>query len=256
MLIHPNPGSLVWPAAMIVWGPGFRTAGHSHHSFQLVMVMHGTLLARGGSKDAWMKCGAVLVRPEVAHEIDARESTVLIVFVDPESELGTALGERIGGDISRISDGQVACWRAALGRTPSEARVERWVRTELLYGRRPVKIHPRVNRVLKYLRKKLGISDDFSLKKLADISGLSQSHFMHIFTESVGVPLRPYILWLRLQRAACDLVDGATVTSAAHSAGFSDGAHLTRTFRRMLGLTPTDLALRKRRSHGVSLGSG
>jgi len=78
---------------------------------------------------------------------------------------------------------------------------------------------------------------------------------MHIFTESVGVPLRPYILWLRLQRAACDLMEGYSVTSAAHSAGFSDGAHLTRTFRRMLGMTPTDLALRKRMSRGVSLES-
>ena len=130
-------------------------------------------------------------------------------------------------------------------------RVERWVRTELLHGRRPVKIDLRVNRVLKYVREKLGISDDFSLKTLAGISGLSQSHFMHIFTESVGVPLRPYILWLRLQRAACDLIDGSSVTSAAHSAGFSDGAHLTRTFRRMLGMTPTDLALRKRGATAV-----
>jgi len=255
MLIRPNRGAFAWPAAMIVVGPGFTTAGHSHHCFQLVMVMHGTLLVRGGSRDAWMKCGAVLVRPDVAHEIDARDSTVLIAFVDSESELGSALRERFDGDISCISDGQVARWRAALGRTPTEARVERWVSRQLLHRRRPVKIHPRVNRVLKYLREKLGISDDFSLKTLAGISGLSQSHFMHIFTESVGVPLRPYILWLRLQRAACDLKDGYSVTSAAHSAGFSDGAHLTRTFRRMLGMTPTDLALRKRMSRGVSLGS-
>jgi len=255
MLVHTNPGVLVWPAAMIVWGPGFRTTGHSHHCVQLIMTMRGTLLVRGGSKDAWMKCGAVLVRPDATHEVDARDSRVLIAFVDLESPLGTAFRERIDGDISCISDGQVARWRAALGRTPTEARVERWVSRQLLHRRRPVKIHPRVNRVLKYLREKLGISDDFSLKTLAGISGLSQSHFMHIFTESVGVPLRPYILWLRLQRAACDLKDGYSVTSAAHSAGFSDGAHLTRTFRRMLGMTPTDLALRKRMSRGVSLGS-
>jgi len=31
MLIHPNPGSLVWPAAMFVCGPGFTSAHHSHH---------------------------------------------------------------------------------------------------------------------------------------------------------------------------------------------------------------------------------
>jgi AraC-like DNA-binding protein len=85
-----------------------------------------------------------------------------------------------------------------------------------------------------------------SLKSLAAISGLSPSRFMHVFTESVGVPLRPYILDPRLQRACAELLAGATVTSAACSAGFSDAAHLTRTFRRMVGITPTNFLLRKR----------
>jgi AraC-like DNA-binding protein len=253
MLIHPNPGALVWPAAMIVWGPGFTTSGHRHHCVQLVMAMHGSLLIRGGSKDQWMRCGAALVRPDAAHEVDARDTTVLIGFVDSESELGAALSERLEGHISCISETQVARWRAALGRTPTEARVERWVRTQLLHRRRPVRIHPGVSLVLKHLREKLGISHDVSLRTLAGISGLSQSRFMHVFTEAMGVPLRPYVLWLRLQRACCDLMAGATVTAAAHSAGFSDAAHLTRTFRRMLGMTPTDLALRKRMSRGVTL---
>jgi AraC-like DNA-binding protein len=255
MLIRPAPGTLVWPAAMIVWGPGYTSAGHSHHCVQLVMAMRGTLLIRGGSEDEWMKCGAVLVRPDAVHEVDARNTTVLIGFVDSESDLGGALGERIDCDISCIAASQVARWRALLGPKLSGARVERWVRAELLHRRRAVKIHPGVHRVLKYLRKRLGDSDDFSLKTLAGISGLSQSRFVHVFTESVGVSLRPYILWLRLQGASCELMSGASVTSAAHSAGFSDAAHLTRTFRRMLGTTPTELALRKRRSHGVSVES-
>jgi AraC-like DNA-binding protein len=238
---------------MIVWGPGFTTADHRHHCVQLVMAMRGTLLIRGKSDDQWMRCGAALVRPDAAHEVDARDTTVLIGFVDSECELGAALIERIHDGISCISEIEVARWRLALGRTPTEARVERWVRAQLLHRCRPVKIHPGVSLVLKHLRQKLGISDDFSLKTLAGISGLSQSRFMHIFTESMGVPLRPYVLWLRLQRACCDLMAGASVTAAAHSAGFSDAAHLTRTFRRMLGMTPTDLALRKRMSRGVAL---
>jgi AraC-like DNA-binding protein len=240
---------------MIVWGPGFTAARHSHHCVQLVMLMRGTLRIRTGPGDKWKSCGAALVRPDALHEVDVRRgSTLLLGFVDVESELGAALAEIAHGDILCIPAKQVTQWRGALGPNLNQASVEQWVRRDLLNGRRPVKIHPRVNRVLKHLRERLGRGSDFSLKTLAVISGLSPSRFMHVFTESVGVPLRQYILWLRLQRGSCELMNGATATEAAHIAGFSDGAHLTRTFRRMLGTTPTELALRRRISQGVSVG--
>ena len=120
-------------------------------------------------------------------------------------------------------------------------------------AKRAVGIDPRGARVLSYLQEEQHAFDDRSLKTLAGIAGLSPSRFMHAFTASVGVPVRPYILWLRLQRAACDLMDGASVTSAAHHAGFSDSAHMTRTFRRMLGATPSQLALQQRLGHGFPL---
>ena len=106
-------------------------------------------------------------------------------------------------------------------------------------------MHPRVKRVLRQLREQLGAADELSLETLARTAGLSPSRFMHVFTESVGVPLRPYVLWLRLQRACGELMRGASVTEAAHSAGFSDAAHMTRTFRRMLGTTPSELVRRR-----------
>jgi AraC-like DNA-binding protein len=109
-----------------------------------------------------------------------------------------------------------------------------------------LRVHPRIHRVLKTIPERLETTNGVSLKSLAAISGLSPSRFMHVFTESVGVPLRPYILHLRLQGACAELLAGATVTSAACSAGFSDAAHLTRTFRRMVGITPTNFLLRKR----------
>ena len=67
---------------------------------------------------------------------------------------------------------------------------------------------------------------------------------MHLFTSSVGVPLRPYVLWLRLQCGARELSRGASVAEAAHAAGFSDAAHFTRTFRRMIGATPAQVLRR------------
>ena len=255
MLLPTTPGMAAWPAALIVWGPGFASTAHRHHCVQLLMTLRGSLLVRNGPEDAWRKCGAVIVQPDVLHEVDARGSTVLIGFIDAESEIGAAFSERVEGDIARVPAHQVARWRAALGPSPNEARAQRWLTTFLPHRKRAAAVHPGVRRVLSYLRKQQVVLDGLSLKTLAGIAGLSPSRFMHVFTESVGVPVRPYILWLRLQRAACDLTEGASVTSAAHHAGFSDGAHLTRTFRRMLGATPSDLALRKRLSQGFSLQS-
>ena len=202
----------------------------------------------------WRKYGAVWVRPDATHEVDARGTTTLLIgFISAESEMGAALSARIQGVIAGVPARQVASWRAILGRTPNDARVERWLTEFLPHWKRSAAIHPAVRRVLSHLQEPRAVFDGLTLKTLADIAGLSPSRFMHAFTESVGVPVRPYILWLRLQRAACDLMDGASVTSAAHRAGFADSAHLTRTFRRMLGATPTDLALLKRLSLGFSL---
>ena len=103
-----------------------------------------------------------------------------------------------------------------------------------------------MRRVLRYLREQLSANDAFLLPDLAEIAGLSPSRLMHVFTESVGVPLRPYVLWLRLQRACGELMRGSSLTGAAHGAGFSDAAHMTRTFRRMLGTTPSELVRRRR----------
>jgi AraC-like DNA-binding protein len=251
MIRLQNPRPLVWPAVLIVWGAGFTATRHRHHCVQLVATTKGTLRIRGGHGDPWKRCGAALVRPDAYHEIEARDATLLIGFINAESEWGVALCDAIRSDIAPINPRRLAGWRRTWGPTPDASRLERWVRHELLRHGRPITIHAGVDRVVRRLRERLGRREALSLGTVSALAGLSPSRFMHAFTESVGVPLRPYILWLRLQRAACELVRGATATEAAHSAGFSDAAHLTRTFRRMLGLTPTQLALHKRMIHGT-----
>src|SRR4030095_9530006 len=105
----------LWPAAMIVWGPGFSSTNHRHHSVQLLMALEGNLLIRSGSVDQWRRCGAALVRPDAAHEVDALESRILIAFVDPQSDLGGALIDKVASPICPVDEGQVKMWRDALG---------------------------------------------------------------------------------------------------------------------------------------------
>ena len=54
-----------------------------------------------------------------------------------------------------------------------------------------------------------------------------------------GLPLRRYVLWLRLRDVLLSLAEGASLTEAAHAAGFADSAHMSRTFRDMFGVRPS-----------------
>jgi transcriptional regulator GlxA family with amidase domain len=49
-----------------------------------------------------------------------------------------------------------------------------------------------------------------------------------------------YRLWVRLRRSLARLTKDASVTTIAHETGFSDMAHFSRTFRGMLGITPSE----------------
>lgn len=250
MLIAPNSGAFPWPTAMVVWGAGDATSEHRHHSIQLILALTGRLRVRRNEGEPWRGCDAALVRADAPHEIDAHGATVLIGFVEPESRLGAALAERACADITPIPAEESARWRDAIcaaDGAPTDARIKKWLETDLLGGRPQPTLHPGVRRALRHIRDHLQEPDALSLNALAAVADLSPSRLMHAFTDSMGIALRPYLLWLRLQLACGGLVRGASATEAALQAGFADAAHLSRTCRRMLGTTPTTIAASKTR---------
>jgi len=239
-----GPPVLLWPAALVVWGPGAASSLHAHHAVQLVLTLDGRARLRSGVRQRWIDFTAALIAPDAPHEVDARGTNVIIAFVDPETEVGAGLRRRLAGPLTVLPEAEVEGWRRQLAAVPLQpAAVERWWRARLAAARAPRRIHPRVRRALRWLRQNVDATEeDRSLERLAALAGLSPSRFMHVFTESLGVPLRPYLLWLRLQHAAGRLLAGASATEAAHEAGFSDAAHLSRTFRRTLGTTAREIA--------------
>jgi AraC-like DNA-binding protein len=247
MLIAPNFGEFPSPSAIIVWGAGEASSEHRHHSVQLILALTASLRIRRGEGEPWHHCDAALVGADVPHEVDARGATVLIAFVEPASTLGVALAVRIPADIAHISAAESVRWRGAIcaAGSPSEAGIRGWLEADLLGGRPPPTLHPGVRRVLRHIRNHLHEPDALSLRALAVVAGLSPSRLMHAFTTSMGIALRPYLLWLRLQLACGELMRGASVTEAALQAGFADAAHLSRTCRRMLGSTPTAITSSK-----------
>jgi transcriptional regulator GlxA family with amidase domain len=151
---------------------------------------------RDRPRQRWTTRAAVLVRADAWHEVNARGTDVLIAFVDAESELGAALAERTAADVTPVPMATLAQWRTQLGDSASltAARVEPWVTGTLLSDRRPPSIDHRVKRVLRDLPNRLAEAEAVSLEAVAASVGLSPSRFLHLFTTSVGVPLRPYVL--------------------------------------------------------------
>jgi AraC-like DNA-binding protein len=67
------------------------------------------------------------------------------------------------------------------------------------------------------------------------------------------MPLRSYVLWRRLLHVWTLLVQGESLSAAAHAAGFADSAHLARTARTMFGLPPSALQMSGPLSVGARL---
>jgi AraC-like DNA-binding protein len=197
-----------------------------------------------------------VVKANAEHEIDASGSLVLHGFIGAESSLAAAVTTHLHSDMAIVSNMEAARWRRTLGdpKALDSARVKRWVSTLMRDGA-PAPADPRLDRVIRMLQRHALDTHSTSLAQLSRVAGLSPSRFAHVFTESIGIPLRPYLRWLRLQRAARELMSGSAVTQAAHVAGFADAAHLTRTFRRMLGIVPSALIQGRRASSGSSTGA-
>lgn len=98
---------------------------------------------------------------------------------------------------------------------------------------------PRLAAVLQQLDES---PQEFSrVRDAAKLAHLSSSHFQALFSQSMGLPFRPYRLWRRMAVAMTVVSEGGTLTDAAYKAGFSSSSHLSTAFRKMFGLAPSRL---------------
>ena len=82
-------------------------------------------------------------------------------------------------------------------------------------------------------------SADLRIADLARVAGCSPFHFARSFKQTTGQSPYQYILAYRIARA-CELLvaDHRLVAEIALECGFHDQPHLTRMFKKHLGITP------------------
>lgn len=89
--------------------------------------------------------------------------------------------------------------------------------------------------------------EDWPVRRLARVSGVSAAHFARSFKEAFGVPPHRYLLTRRIERATALLRDtDLSITDIAFQTGWASLGTFGRTFRDVLGETPGAVRAREK----------
>lgn len=80
---------------------------------------------------------------------------------------------------------------------------------------------------------------ELELAELARRLQVSYHRMSHLFSQAIGISFRQWRAFARAQRAAAQFKAARTLTGIAHEAGFTDSAHLSHTWQRTYGLSPS-----------------
>lgn len=112
-----------------------------------------------------------------------------------------------------------------------------------------------VKRLRRLLRAKDRIDatphEEWSVSRLAHVSGISEAYFARSFRDAFGIPPHRYLLARRVERAAALLRDtDLSITEVAFQTGWNSLGTFGRTFRDVTGETPGDLRQRMKAAPG------
>ncbi|MET7771070.1 helix-turn-helix domain-containing protein [Nocardia sp. NPDC005366] len=229
--------ALLRPGILAFGGTITETDLHAHHTVQILAA--NTPLTVMDASGVHHHGTVVIVPADAPHRIDGGATHGAALYLDPETIAGAAADRRAHtrGWTSGVHASVVDPARTALLDQVTA------IVADLRCDRETPPPIARHNAVTEALRVLPSLVHDRSIRG-ADIArrvGLSPARLSHLFTDQVGIPLRPYILWLRLRVAIIRVRSGDDLAAAADAAGFDNSAHLTRTCRRTFGLFPAAL---------------
>lgn len=252
----PRRGQAPWrgvgfltPAGGLFLGSGSETSLHTSHAYKICIAAHGEFFLSDSARAAPVRCAAAVIPPDRPHLIDARGAMLALFYLVPEQAAGQRLSAALRGKgIFAPQQSLVARLAPRLrryltaGASPEEASET----CEYLFNNLAPEaclarsLDGRVQAALDYLDATL--STRVTIAEVARAVALSPSRLEHLFREVVGIPIKRYLLWHRVRRAVELMPDHYKLSDLAQTAGFADSPHLSRAFRRMLGVPPSSLS--------------
>ncbi len=224
-----------------------KSRRHGHFAIQLAFNFEAPFLLRmDESKET--ELFFFIIPAFVPHRLVSPAGKHLSILVDPLSLLGRKLNALLENP-----DSFTTFTRAVIDRVYpylqtrlSEFETANFLNNTIAHLNRLIakvsecQIDERIRHAITCCQAKGG--EKLFARDLAEWTALSESRARHLFKEQTGVSFTQYLKWLKIMEAvkyAC--MTGGSLTEAAHMAGFSDSAHLSRTFKEMFGLVPSSV---------------
>ncbi|MCF6348345.1 MAG: helix-turn-helix transcriptional regulator [Flavobacteriaceae bacterium] len=221
-------------------GKSIETERHTHHALEFIFGIEQPFNLVS-DEEKLSDIYGVVIHPNYPHQFIGADIDVQYLFIFLEPELLQV--SQIKNHYNLTS--QKTATLSSLSRFPNPEKVIDFsFFTEVLEI--PIihtgitEIDSRIKNVIELIKSNLE-EGQISSDTLAKSIFLSESRFSHLFKEQIGIPVRRYILWCRIQEALKELLKGNNFTKSAHAAGFSDSAHFSRTFSEMFGVSPSSV---------------
>lgn len=238
----------VWdvrPGLLIAGGGLDDLALHHHPAVQVTVGGQGPLTVThdGDARDV---CRLVVVASGARHAVRSdANSGALTLYFGLQTAQGVALNT-----LARKLGRQRGIWIVDGGTELAEATdaslaangpqaAAQFLVNELFGTQLPGSVYPQLRRAMEIVASRVP-DHHLDVASLAEAVALSPDYLGRLCRQQTGVSLSAAIRWERLVSAVGHLIEGHSVTDAAHLAGFADGSHANKVCWEMTGAAPRD----------------
>ncbi|MEN9868168.1 MAG: hypothetical protein RL748_3758 [Pseudomonadota bacterium] len=235
------PHLFLWRGQALVLGTRLDSQPHSHFALQMSYGIDTPFRARLDPDQPWHSTRAAIFGPNQQHELACDGAALAHLFLTvPTCPSSLDAGFALQPEFTALAD----CFAQpdSLALEQAQNVLERWRSLVPALAQPPApqgRDASRIARALDWIEAHPQAEPNGA--QLAELVHLSSSRFTHLFRAQTGLTLSRYLLWTRLLNAIEAVAQGQNMTEAAHTAGFADLAHMSRSFRAIFGITPSEL---------------
>ena len=207
-----------------------ETENHAHPAVEIINATNGTFSLQSNGKTSQNLVFA-LIDSNTEHSVEAKNCSVRLLMIESHNFEFHDFLDRQG----------IALQNGIFHKTSFAEKDELFALTKQVALETDLKTPAdlRIAESIRFIQEnKLEYKN--LLSELTAKVCLSDSRLSHLFKQHIGISLKKYLVWNKLRRAiTLYLREHSNLTHVSLQSGFFDQAHLTHSFKRTLGISPS-----------------